>query len=271
MNENDEILKTTMEWRWALVGNIVLEHEFGDNQVIRLGTKHFAPGAKVYCGKEYAGDGYENVVVIGKQRNSSKYIELVMSRFLIENFRLQKVYKPLILNKMANSKKHSYWENKDEDREELLSMLTWLNPYYKIQTNDVVTSINSLSDELLREEILKGEFSIKKIEPKADYLSSEYTEACISEIENSVDKWKCFDWIGNHTDLANKCAHYIGNYIIHHIGGEWFSLKNKPIVILKNDYCCFPFEMLTSFYWHNKHRIVDSITTLMKMHKESVL
>ena len=107
MNENEEIIESSMEWRWALVGNIVREHEFGENRVLRLGTKHFSPGAKVFCCRSFCGDGYENIVVIGKQRNSPKYIELIMSRFLIENFRLQKVYKPLILKKMASSEKCS--------------------------------------------------------------------------------------------------------------------------------------------------------------------
>lgn len=206
MNEKEEIIESSMEWRWALVGNIVHEHEFGDNCILRLGTKHFAPGAKVYCGKAFNGDGYENIVVIGKQRKSSKYIELIMSRFLIENFRLQKIYKPVILNKMAYPEGHSFWENTDEDKETIISMLTWLNPYYKLQESDNILSIEKLTDEQLKNEILRGEVSIKEIKPDAKYLSSEYTEACISEIENTVNKWKYFDWIENHKELAYKCA-----------------------------------------------------------------
>lgn len=271
MVENEEIINNSMDWRWALVGNIIGEHEFGDNRVIKHGTKHFSPGAKVYCGKSFCGDGYENIVVIAKQRNSLKYIELIMSRFFIENFRLQKVYKPLILNKMSCSKKHYYWANKDDDRENILYMLTWLNPYYKLQSDDIVSSIENLSNENIKKEILRGNFSIKEIEPKATYLSSEYNEACISEIENLISDSRYYTWNGNRNDLDNKCGHYIGNYIIHNIGGEWLSLKDKPIVMLKNGYCCFPYEMTTSFYWHNKHRISDSTATLIKMHNKGLL
>ncbi len=271
MNDNEEINESALEWRWGLVGNIVCEHEFGENRELRLGTKHFSPGTKVFCCRSFCGDGYENIVVIGKQRKSPKYIELIMSRFLIENFRLQKVYKPLILNKMAVSKKCTYWDNNDEDRKTIISMLTWLNPYYKLQESDDVLSINKLTDKQLKEEILRGEFSIKEIEPKAEYLSSEYSEACISEIENTVNKWKYFDWIGYHKELANKCANYLGNYIIHNIGGEWAVLDDKPIIKLKNGYCCFPYEMITSFYYQNKMRIINSTSTLIQMHKEGLL
>ncbi len=37
-----------MPWRWCLVGNIIGAHEHGENKEIRIGTKQFQPGAKVY-------------------------------------------------------------------------------------------------------------------------------------------------------------------------------------------------------------------------------
>ncbi len=51
---------------WCLVGNIVEEHEFGEEKEIRKGTKHFSPNAKVYCFPALWGDGYEHILVLGK-------------------------------------------------------------------------------------------------------------------------------------------------------------------------------------------------------------
>lgn len=117
-----------IEWRWGLVGNIVKEHEFGENHEIQYGTKHFSGGTKVYCAPANWGDGYENIVVIGKHRNSFKYIEIIMPSKLIENFRLQKVYKPEVLRKMADENSWVFWDNTNEDKSRILDMLKWLNP-----------------------------------------------------------------------------------------------------------------------------------------------
>ena len=44
--------------------------EYGENHEVKLGTKHFSPGTKVYCAPGHWGDGGENIVVIGKHRGS---------------------------------------------------------------------------------------------------------------------------------------------------------------------------------------------------------
>lgn len=82
------------EWIWALVGNIVEEHEYGPEHEIRKGTKHFRPGTKVFLSKW----GYDNgIPVIGHPRHGKKYITVFVRYNQIENYRLQKVYKPEIL------------------------------------------------------------------------------------------------------------------------------------------------------------------------------
>ena len=119
---NDEI-----EWRWCLVGNIVKEHPFGEERVMRTGTKHFRPGAKVYCAPINWGDGYESIVVIGAPRHGREYIEVVMDRKLIENFRIQKCFKPAVLEIMKKEN-HKWWSNSDEDRNLILNYyVKWLN------------------------------------------------------------------------------------------------------------------------------------------------
>lgn len=114
------------EWRWCLVGNIVEEHEFGEEHVIKYGTKHFRPGAKVYINLVYGGMGHENILVIGVPRHSKKYIEIVISRKYVCNFRIQKVFKPAVL-KMMSASKWDWWDNSDETRETLLKCAEWMN------------------------------------------------------------------------------------------------------------------------------------------------
>lgn len=117
------------EWVWGLIGNILEEHEYGEAHEIRRGTKQFSGGTKVYLSCGHWGDGYENVNVIGKARNSRRYIQVVMRRKCITNFRMQKVYKPVVLEKMKSENGWGgFWDNSDESRLEIIKYLDFLNP-----------------------------------------------------------------------------------------------------------------------------------------------
>lgn len=118
---------TEQEWQWCLVGNIVAEHEYGENHELRFGTKQFPPNAKVFVNLVYGGMGHENVLVIGTPRHSGRYIEIVISRKYVRNFRLQKVYKPAVLKRMKQSE-WDWWGNTDSARDRLIGILEWLNP-----------------------------------------------------------------------------------------------------------------------------------------------
>ena len=50
-----------LEWRWALAGNIVDKHEYGENHEIRYGARKFRGGTRVVLGPQCWGDGYEQV------------------------------------------------------------------------------------------------------------------------------------------------------------------------------------------------------------------
>lgn len=115
------------EWQWCLVGNIVGEHLYGENKALRRGNKQFRPNAKVFVNLVYGGMGHESILVIGLPRGSGKYIEIVIARKYVENFRVQKVFKPAVLKKMAQSK-WDWWGNTDAVRDELMKALAWLNP-----------------------------------------------------------------------------------------------------------------------------------------------
>lgn len=111
-----------MPWQWCLAGNIVESHEYGEEHEVRVGTKQFGPGAKVYIAPAQWGDGYENVCVIGKPRRKRSLIEVVMKMDLIENFRLKKVFQPAVLRRMEKSP-HSWWGCADESRERILELI----------------------------------------------------------------------------------------------------------------------------------------------------
>ncbi len=123
----DEYLDKGHEWCWCLVGNAVGEHEFGEEKEIKKGTKHFVSGAKICLPPVQWGDGYERAIVIGIARNTRKYIEVVMQTKYIENFRMQKIYKPAIVRRMINSE-HYWWSDSDDDRKDIIRYLETLAP-----------------------------------------------------------------------------------------------------------------------------------------------
>lgn len=109
-------------WRWCLVGNIVEKHTYGEEHEIRYGSKHFSGGTKVYIAPAQWGDGMENVVVIGLSRYSRQFIEVVIPSKLIENVRLGKVYKPVLLKRMYESS-YRWWDNSDNDRDSIITYI----------------------------------------------------------------------------------------------------------------------------------------------------
>jgi len=118
---DEQPLEEQIPFIWCLVGNIVEKHEYGENHEIKYGTKHFSRNTKVYCFKERKGN--YNIKVIGLHRKSRKYTCIIMPLKLITNWRLQKVYSPVVLKLMQSGYS---WTNSDEDKEIILSMLEWL-------------------------------------------------------------------------------------------------------------------------------------------------
>ena len=79
-------------YRECIVGNIIGPHYWGEKKEVRYGTKHFRPGAEVYCAFVYGGMGHERVRVFGKPRRQRRMINIVIDTRYIKNFRLQKLY-----------------------------------------------------------------------------------------------------------------------------------------------------------------------------------
>ena len=82
---------------WCLVGNVGGVRGPPGDAESAVGTKHFSFGTKVFCLPPQWGDGYENVVVIGKHRGSRRSVMMVMPRRRITNWRVQAVYKAEVL------------------------------------------------------------------------------------------------------------------------------------------------------------------------------
>ena len=120
-----EIIKE-QEWQWCLVGNIVEKHEYGEEHEIKYGNKQFRPNAKVYINLIYGGMGHEHILVIGVPRHSSNYIEVVIARKNVCNFRVQKVFKPAVLKRMKNSD-WKWWGNSDEAYQTIAKCAKWMN------------------------------------------------------------------------------------------------------------------------------------------------
>ncbi len=118
--------KNSAEWRWCLVGNIVEKHEFGEAHELKYGTKHFRPGAKVFINLVYGGMGHEHILVIGVPRHMKNYIEVVIRRKFVCNFRVQRVYKPAVLKMMSDSD-WDWRDNSDDTRKTLEKSAEWMN------------------------------------------------------------------------------------------------------------------------------------------------
>lgn len=90
----------TPESYWTAVGNIIREQPYGPGGTeIRYGTKHFAPGAKVYIIDWFAGT-CSRIVVIGLHRKSKKIVRLIIDVKLVENLRPKLCYNPAAIKKI---------------------------------------------------------------------------------------------------------------------------------------------------------------------------
>ncbi|MBE5916438.1 MAG: hypothetical protein E7273_06285 [Pseudobutyrivibrio ruminis] len=123
----DEYLANGHTWVWCLVGNLKSEIDFGAEHEIRNDTKHFSKNTKLLLAPVQWGDGYERVVVIGTPKYSRRYIELIMAKEHIENFRMQKIYKPVLLKMMCKSE-YYWWNDLEDSRKNIIKMLNYLSP-----------------------------------------------------------------------------------------------------------------------------------------------
>lgn len=115
--------KETSDYIWCLIGNAVNERDYVEGKELKRGTKHFRPGAKLYCFPPLWGDGYESIKVIGLPKKSKKRITVVMKSDLITNWRKQKVFDRFIIDTMIENKGWDYSADSHERLDILLKSL----------------------------------------------------------------------------------------------------------------------------------------------------
>jgi hypothetical protein len=90
------------------VANMVPERPYGPGGAeTRRGTKHFAPGAKLYIIDWYAG-GCERIIVVGQHRGSKRLVTLVIDVRLVENLRAKVCYQPAVIAKIKQHFAQAY-------------------------------------------------------------------------------------------------------------------------------------------------------------------
>lgn len=106
-------------WKYCVAGNIV-ETRIDENGVLRHGTAAFRGGAKVYLNGRFHvfGTNKKHIDVLGLTRGH-RYQVIRVQTEQIENVRLQRVWKPKVLEIMNDWEFHNdWWHDTDEDRQD---------------------------------------------------------------------------------------------------------------------------------------------------------
>jgi hypothetical protein len=99
---------------------VVAEPE-GPEAEMRLGLKHLAIGARLYCFPWGFGDGRYKLRVLGRCSGGTNLIELFVEQKLLTNWRVQKVFHPFVVNAM---KQHwSAWDDSHEGLKRAIKMV----------------------------------------------------------------------------------------------------------------------------------------------------
>ena len=87
---------------WAVRANLSREVVTRQKGRKRPGTKHFAPGAALWVGPSYSGDGYEMVEMVGMKRGTRgrRPIRCFMPSVRLTNFRAAAIYSSSIANEI---------------------------------------------------------------------------------------------------------------------------------------------------------------------------
>jgi hypothetical protein len=87
---------------WCAVGTIVSSRPYGPGgQEHRGGTKHFAPGAKVYyTGIHLVGVDPLSIEVVGRHRASHRFVKMVIRAEWVTRWRVELVYSPHLIREL---------------------------------------------------------------------------------------------------------------------------------------------------------------------------
>lgn len=83
---------------WCPVANMKAERPYGPGGAeMKRGSKHFAPGAKLYCDRGGIGGWYDQIQVVGHHRASHRYVTMIVSSSWLTNWRVELAYSPYVI------------------------------------------------------------------------------------------------------------------------------------------------------------------------------
>ncbi len=111
---------------WCVMANIKKD----DNpDAVEQGPKHFRLGETVACLSFYPND-QERVVVLGRHRDTRRYIEIIINRRWLCNFRTELMEHPVIISRLRKCRSlRSDWYSNRNSKE----TCDWLVRWYKEQ------------------------------------------------------------------------------------------------------------------------------------------
>jgi len=104
------------KWRFCAVGNVKTQHTDETGKVF-CGTKAFSGGTKVYIDDKTWGLNVGKISVIGLNRFGRYAVESIPV-CLIENVRLQRIYKPTVLKIMDYVETMDGWQWRERTAED---------------------------------------------------------------------------------------------------------------------------------------------------------
>ncbi|MFJ7203897.1 hypothetical protein ACIQWR_10240 [Streptomyces sp. NPDC098789] len=96
---------------WLVSANVVWWRRYGaGGQQLRRGTKSFRGGAKVYVSYVHWGPGGDKITVIGRERNTGRWIVIDMATRNLHSFRPRFVHTPRVLERFHASTRWPAWD-----------------------------------------------------------------------------------------------------------------------------------------------------------------
>ncbi|WP_433334242.1 hypothetical protein [Spirillospora sp. CA-294931] len=120
---------------WCLVANVAPEVPFRPET--RRVSRPFAPSAKVWILPPRWGDGNDEVIVVGRQKGSRRYVRTVLPRRRLTGFRVRGVYSPAVLRRLtdplADGRPAALWRTREEAEQ---TAATWAEPRLPVRLAD---------------------------------------------------------------------------------------------------------------------------------------
>lgn len=122
-------------WRFCVVGNITKQH-LDENGNILYGAKAFVGGTKVYIDDRTFNLNEGMVSVIGLNRYGRYAVENIPID-LIENIRLQRVFKPKVLEIMNHLEVMDGWVWHDRTAEDKRALNAFIKVWNELQSRPI--------------------------------------------------------------------------------------------------------------------------------------